>query len=294
MVRNHDNDSRCTSGCACALINSSGGTIREGFLLVVCGLIPPLGAGCSTLNAARSFARSCIGEQRARRRVCLANRSEKKKQTVIRMARTPRRTGRSTRQQRRKQGRERGNGPNDDKRVTGARRENRNGKSDKPSDNEEPEKPDRSSPTGGLHRGKVVPLARGEYNSKPATPLAATRRAAPPHLIPRSSASHCFMFADWFEFRIGQNFSHTRVFGATDTFTINGGEDLYLGIKLGLTEQKKFLPECTDAPDDRSHRATRPDCGANAAGDELSVRLGLERILESRRKYPGNSAVDDN
>ena len=76
------------------------------------------------------------------------------------------------------------------------------------------------------------------------------------------------MFADWFELRLGQNFSNTRMLGAdggksarpaaavSSTFSntralgadggpfrVSGGEDLYLGTKLGLTEQKKYLPE---------------------------------------------------
>jgi hypothetical protein len=51
------------------------------------------------------------------------------------------------------------------------------------------------------------------------------------------------LFADWFELRIGQNFSSetrgTRLGSRTDS----GSEDLYLGVKLGLTEHKKWLPE---------------------------------------------------
>lgn len=52
------------------------------------------------------------------------------------------------------------------------------------------------------------------------------------------------MFADWFEWRIAQNFTSTRTYaGDGSTFGTTGGDDLYLGIKLGLTEQKKYLPE---------------------------------------------------
>ena len=49
------------------------------------------------------------------------------------------------------------------------------------------------------------------------------------------------MFADWFEFRIGQFWS-SNIDTAGET-SITGAEDLYLGVKLGLTEQKRFLPE---------------------------------------------------
>jgi len=107
-------------------------------------------------------------------------------------------------------------------------------------------------------------------------------------LISRSSAPHWYVSPTGFEFRIGQNFSHTRVFGATDTFTINGGEDLYLGVKLGLTEQKKFLPESalilqTTVP------TGRPGLTAGRMLPGMNYLYGwdLKRLLESRRKYPG-------
>ncbi|MBX9623595.1 MAG: transporter [Gemmataceae bacterium] len=72
------------------------------------------------------------------------------------------------------------------------------------------------------------------------------------------------LFADWFEFRIGQTFGTLRTgppgtpsaslpVAPTDTssdpsplsgtFSAGGAEDLYLGAKLGLTEQKGVLPE---------------------------------------------------
>lgn len=65
------------------------------------------------------------------------------------------------------------------------------------------------------------------------------------------------MIADWFEFRVGQNFGNVRSGSSCETltgdpsstsvgsgtFTAGGAEDLYLGIKFGLTEQKGVLPE---------------------------------------------------
>jgi hypothetical protein len=50
--------------------------------------------------------------------------------------------------------------------------------------------------------------------------------------------------ADWLEFRIGQNFGHSST-GAPlgGTFSTGGAEDLYLGVKLFMTEQKRLLPE---------------------------------------------------
>ncbi|MCE9533508.1 MAG: transporter [Planctomycetes bacterium] len=52
------------------------------------------------------------------------------------------------------------------------------------------------------------------------------------------------MFADWFELRLGQNFVNERttlVDGSREQ--VNGAQDLYLGVKLGLTEQKAWRPE---------------------------------------------------
>lgn len=52
------------------------------------------------------------------------------------------------------------------------------------------------------------------------------------------------LFEDWFELRLGQNYSRSKskLFGE-ETESIGGLDDFYLGTKLGLTEQKAFLPE---------------------------------------------------
>jgi hypothetical protein len=55
------------------------------------------------------------------------------------------------------------------------------------------------------------------------------------------------LFADWFEFRIGESYARFKTTttdgGVPATTTQNGLQDLYLGVKLGLTEQREFLPE---------------------------------------------------
>jgi hypothetical protein len=59
------------------------------------------------------------------------------------------------------------------------------------------------------------------------------------------------LFADWFEFRIGQSHASFRTTTAGGSGQIGGPEpsvqsgfqDTYLGVKLALTEQKSFLPE---------------------------------------------------
>lgn len=62
-----------------------------------------------------------------------------------------------------------------------------------------------------------------------------------PHSYPQSLL-RIGLFADWFEFRLGQDFSDIRTTGEVNSH-ITGAEDTYLGIKLALTEQAKFLPE---------------------------------------------------
>jgi hypothetical protein len=47
------------------------------------------------------------------------------------------------------------------------------------------------------------------------------------------------LWTDWLELRLGQNYSSTQF----TTGSTNGLNDLYFGFKLGLTEQKEFLPE---------------------------------------------------
>lgn len=51
------------------------------------------------------------------------------------------------------------------------------------------------------------------------------------------------LFTDWFEFRLGQNLGSERETPGDSTRFITGADDLYLGAKLGLTEQAGVLPE---------------------------------------------------
>ena len=57
------------------------------------------------------------------------------------------------------------------------------------------------------------------------------------------------MFADWFEFRIAFNAPTSRIGAAHQPgVSIGGSDDLYLGLKLGLTPQEGFLPEMALMP----------------------------------------------
>ncbi len=50
--------------------------------------------------------------------------------------------------------------------------------------------------------------------------------------------------ADWLEFRLGWNYLDEQIGGAGNS----GGEDLYLGFKIGLTPQEGILPEMALVP----------------------------------------------
>jgi hypothetical protein len=56
------------------------------------------------------------------------------------------------------------------------------------------------------------------------------------------------MFADWFELRIGQNFANQRQTVDGVPTNMSGAQDLYLGMKLALTEQKGILPQVVIIP----------------------------------------------
>ena len=56
------------------------------------------------------------------------------------------------------------------------------------------------------------------------------------------------MFADWFEFRIGQSFVHEEEKMGGMTNVLNGAQDLYLGMKLALTKQRDLFPAIAVIP----------------------------------------------
>ena len=56
------------------------------------------------------------------------------------------------------------------------------------------------------------------------------------------------IFADWFEFRIGQNFLHEEEKIGGMTNVLSGAQDLYLGMKLALTKQRDLLPAIAVIP----------------------------------------------
>ena len=55
-------------------------------------------------------------------------------------------------------------------------------------------------------------------------------------------------FADWCEFRVAWNYAHEEIRSGGISAAASGSEDLYLGMKLGLTPQQGILPEMALMP----------------------------------------------
>jgi hypothetical protein len=103
------------------------------------------------------------------------------------------------------------------------------------------------------------------------------------------------MFAEWFEFRI----AHTHLVGSDHLLplpeaTFSGAEDLYLGVKLGLTPQEGILPEMALIV-----QTTVPTGHTNLSAHEVLPGLNwlygwdINEFLSFAGSTQGNKAVDD-
>jgi hypothetical protein len=79
------------------------------------------------------------------------------------------------------------------------------------------------------------------------------------------------MFADWFELRIGQSFVNQRQTEDGMTTSANGAQDLYLGMKLALTEQKGLLPTMAVIP-----QTTVPTGSASVTAGKMLPGLNVD------------------
>ena len=103
------------------------------------------------------------------------------------------------------------------------------------------------------------------------------------------------MFADWFEWRIAYNNGSQGVTVGGVPFTSEtGAEDLYLGVKLMLTEQDGILPEMSLMP-----QMTVPT-GVDAFSDDLTLPgvnwlygWDIVEFLSTAGSTQINKAVDD-
>ncbi len=101
------------------------------------------------------------------------------------------------------------------------------------------------------------------------------------------------MFAEWLEFRIAQNFLTQR--SAPAQLSETGAQDLTLGVKLALTEQKGCLPAMALIPQTTvpsgskglSANEVLPGFNLDLGWEDDAKRFGLEALLAV------NGAVDD-
>src|SRR5262249_14383916 len=87
------------------------------------------------------------------------------------------------------------------------------------------------------------------------------------------------MFAEWFELRIGQSFLRQEQTVAGRTTRESGPQDLYLGVKLALIEQDRYLPQIALIP-----QMTVPTGGKEVTADRVlpgvNIDLGWEVIKD--------------
>jgi hypothetical protein len=107
-----------------------------------------------------------------------------------------------------------------------------------------------------------------------------------PELLVRAGA-----FANWLEFRIGQSVAtqDSVVSGVTSSTT--GAQDLYLGLKLAVTESRRYLPELALIPQmtvpsgDRALTAGRvlPGLNVDCTWEIRKNRYNIEVVVGNNR-----------
>jgi hypothetical protein len=111
--------------------------------------------------------------------------------------------------------------------------ENGEDESEKRLDPDRPHLPEAAS-TVGL--GRVILESGYTYTSK--GPAFLHQNSYPEALL------RIGMLAEWFELRISQNFLNQKnIPGSGQPPSVNGAQDMEIGFKLAVTEQKEFMPE---------------------------------------------------
>jgi Putative MetA-pathway of phenol degradation len=123
--------------------------------------------------------------------------------------------------------------------IVGSRPEDKHDEKSQEQDRVDPDRPHFPEATTTVGNGRIVLESGYTFTKKDGTFLS---NSYPEALL------RVGVFADWFEFRIGQNFAYQRQTAEDMTTTASGAQDLYLGMKLGLTEQKGLLPQIAIIP----------------------------------------------
>lgn len=99
------------------------------------------------------------------------------------------------------------------------------------------DRPDFTEASSTVGKGRVQLEAGYTYVRDRSNGVTSTLHSYPETLL------RIGLFADWFELRLGQNAGHARTISPEGIDSASGANDLYLGVKLGLTEQKGLFPE---------------------------------------------------
>jgi hypothetical protein len=99
------------------------------------------------------------------------------------------------------------------------------------------------------------------------------------------------MFADWFEIRIGQSFLSRRQSVAGVRTSVEGAQDLYLGVKLALVQQQRYLPEIALIPQMTVPTGSGtvgagkvlPGLNVDCAWEVIEQRFGIELLIATNR-----------
>ncbi len=111
------------------------------------------------------------------------------------------------------------------------------------------------------------------------------------------------MFTDWFEFRVGQTFANIRttpvasgnVPAPQTPADRSGAQDLYLGTKFALTEQKGFLPESVlllqgtvpSGSRDLTNNRVLPGIIYSYGWDVIEEKLTVSGLTEADKVFDG-------
>jgi hypothetical protein len=123
--------------------------------------------------------------------------------------------------------------------MLGSSQESRKEKATDEDDRLDPDRPHFPEASTTVGNGRAVLEAGYTFTKKGGTFLS--------HSYPEALL-RAGMFADWFEFRIGRNFFNQRQTIDDVTTNTSGAQDLYLGMKLAMTEQKGVLPQVAIIP----------------------------------------------
>jgi hypothetical protein len=146
------------------------------------------------------------------------------------------------------------------------------------------DRPDFTENSRNVGRGRIQ-LESGYTYFQDRSKGVFTRQHSYPEVLVRIG-----LFADWFEFRIGQNFLSETQKSSADNLKASGGEDLYLGIGLGLTEQKGIFPES------RIVLQTRVPTGSSAFSDNemlpgFNFLYGWD-VVKDKLTFAGSTQVN--